>query len=338
MFQAFSRPAAARARSVVAALAIGAACTAAPHASGQATAWKPEKNVEIVVGLGPGSNQDRIARAIQRIWQEKALVPTTVSVANRVGGGGNVAWAFMAQRAGDPHYFQIVSSTMLTNHIIGTSTFHHADFTAVAMLGTQYIAHATRTEGGLRSGRELVDRMKADPAGASFGINSGLGNNLHIAIALVAKSAGADPRRLRIAVFQGNELMTAALGGHVEVIATVASNILPHMQAGKLRMLGVAAPQRLGGAMAEVPTWKEQGIDAVVPNFAGILGTRGMTPAQLAFWDGVFAKTAQTDEWKRELAANQWEGQYLSAADAAAYMRADYAKLKGVLTELGMAK
>ena len=51
----------------------------------QPAAWKPEKNIEIVVGLTAGSSQDRSARAIQSIAQAKALLGVTISVGNRVG-------------------------------------------------------------------------------------------------------------------------------------------------------------------------------------------------------------------------------------------------------------
>ena len=70
----------------VVALFLTATCTAFAQ-----QAWKPEKNVEIVVGLTPGSSQDRSARLLQSIWQNKNVVGVPVTVANRVGGAGNIA-------------------------------------------------------------------------------------------------------------------------------------------------------------------------------------------------------------------------------------------------------
>ncbi len=67
------------------------------------TQWKPEKNVEVVVGLAAGSFQDHTGRMIQKILQEQRLLGVTSSVVNRVGAGGIVAWAYLAQHAGDPH-------------------------------------------------------------------------------------------------------------------------------------------------------------------------------------------------------------------------------------------
>lgn len=301
--------------------------------------WKPEKNVEIVLGIAAGSNQDRIARTIQSIWRDKGLGLLNVasSVVHRPGGGGAVAWVYMNQHAGDPHYLQVASPTMLINHITGVSPYNFTDSTPIALLGSQYAALAVRLDSPLKSGRDLLERLRKDPASVAFGTNN-RGSTLHILIATVVKTAGADVRTLKMAVFQGGELMTALLGGHIDVIATVASSILPHMQAGKMRMIGIAAPRRLAGTLAEVATWKEQGVEAVVPNWAGVMGTKGMSSPQITFWDGVFARTVQTDEWKQELERNFWEAQYLNSADYTKYLRDEYAQHKPVLTDLGLVK
>jgi putative tricarboxylic transport membrane protein len=299
--------------------------------------WRPEKNVEIVVGLTAGSSQDRTGRTLQKIWQDANALGVTSTVVNRVGGGGQVAWSYLSQRAGDAHYLQIASPTIITSQVTGASKFTFADFTPMALLGTQYVAAAVRTESPLGSGRELIARLKRDPYSLSLGINSA-GSALHILAGMLVKGAGGDPKKARIAVFQGAELMTAALGGHVDCVVTVASNILPHVEAGKLRMLGVAAPRRLGGALAAVPTWQELGLDLVVSNWAGVFGVKGMSAPQIAYWDGVLAASVASADWKAFLAANQWDAEYLNSADYTKFLRAEDAKLRSALTDLGLAK
>ena len=75
----------------------------------------------------------------------------------------------------------------------------------------------------------------------------------------IAKAAGGDAKKLRTVVFQGGgEAITALMGGHIDVNSSAANNVVPHMEAGKLRVLGVAAPKRLGGVLAAAPTWYEQ--------------------------------------------------------------------------------
>jgi putative tricarboxylic transport membrane protein len=306
-------------------------------ASAQQAAWKPEKNIEIVVGLTAGSSQDRSARAIQSITQVRGLLGVNSTVVNRVGGGGNVAWNYLSMHAGDAHWVQIASPTILTNYIIGTSQYTYGDFTPLALLGNQYIGYAVRAESPLKTLRDLTERLRADPASVSIGTNS-LGSFLHMMIALTARAAGADPKKLKLVIFQGGELMTAGLGGHVDVIATVTSNLLPHVQTGKLRMLGVSSARRLGGALAQTPTLKEQGVDVVLANWQGVFGPPKLSPAQIAYWDNVFGRLVKTEEWRRDQDLNLWESDYLDAAGYARFLKRDYEQAKAVFIELALAR
>jgi putative tricarboxylic transport membrane protein len=293
--------------------------------------------VEIVVGLTAGSSQDRGARAIQSIAQAKSLLGVTSSVVNRVGGGGNVAWSYLAQHAGDAHWLQIASPTILTGYIIGTSQSTYTHFTPLALLGNQYIGLAVRADSGLKTARDVIERLRADPSSLSFGINS-LGSYLHLVGAITARAAGIDPKKLKLVVFQGAELMTAGLGGHVDVIVTVTSNLLPHVQAGKLRIVGISSERRLGGALSSVPTLKEQGVDAVLANWQGVFGPPKLSPPQIAFWDGVFGRLLKTDEWKRDQEQNLWESEYLDAAAYTRFLKTEFEFAKATFIELGLAR
>lgn len=312
-------------------------CLFAMAAHAQTAAWKPERNVEIVVGLTAGSSQDRSARAIQNIAQAKALLNVTSNVVNRVGGAGNVAWTYLAQHAGDAHWFQIASPTILTNHIIGSAQFTYTDYTPLAMLGNQYIGLAVRTGSPIKTGRDLLERLRTDPSAVTVATNS-TGSYLHIVCALTARAAGLDPKKLKLVIFQGSELMTAALGGHVDVIATVTSNLLPHVQSGKLRLLGISSARRLGGELAQVPTLKEQGVDAVLANWQGVIGPPKLTAAQIAYWDSVFSRLVKTDEWRADQERNFWESEYLNAQEYTRFLKADYDQAKAIFIELGLAR
>ena len=319
------------------ALAGAALLSAGAAMAAQAPAWKPEKNVEVIVGTTPGSALDGAARLMQKIWQERSLLGVTSSVVNKPGGNMTVAGAYLSQRTGDPHYFQVISPTMLTDHIIGSGTYSYTDFTPVALLGSQYLAIATRADSPLKSGRDLIAQLKRDPTSASFGIN-GVGNSLHILIAVLCKAAGVDVKKVRTVAFNGGELMTAALGGHVDVVSTVLSNVAPHVAAGKLRILGIAAPERIGGALADVPTWREQGVDAVVRNWWAVIGAKNLTVEQLAYWDRVMTATTGSAEWKQELAKNYFDDKYLNSAETSVFLRDEYLRLRASLVELGLAK
>src|SRR5688572_1733415 len=97
--------------------------------SAQPAAWLPTKPVEMLVGVSAGGGIDRTARIIQKIMQDRRLVPTPVNVVNKPGGGGTIAQAYLNQRAGDAHYFELTATSLLTNHILGRTPAGHRDYT-----------------------------------------------------------------------------------------------------------------------------------------------------------------------------------------------------------------
>jgi len=323
-------------RLVSLALALAAAVDAA---FAQPPAWKPARNVEIVVGVSPGGGIDRTARILQKILQERRLIDVTATVVNKPGGGSTIAQAYLSQHAGDAHYFEISATSILTNHITGKSQYSHKDFTPIAMLSDEYIGFLVREDSPLKTGKDLLGLLKAAPETLPIGIATAAGNTNHIAAGLAAKAAGGDVKKLRVVIFgSGGESMTALLGGHVGLVATPAANAIPHLQSGKMRVIAIAAPARLEGALAAVPTWKEQGASIVVANWRPVVGPRGLSAPQVAFWEEVFAKLSRSDEWSAEIAQSGGVNHYMNSRDLAAFFDVEYAQFKAVLTELGLAK
>jgi len=318
-------------------LAFALAVTA-PAALSQ-TPWKPDRNVEIVVGDSAGGGIDRTARLIQKIFQEQKLLGVTSAVVNKPGGGSTIAQAYLNQRAGDAHLWEITATSLLTNHITGKSAFGHKDFTPVAMLYDEYIGFLVRQDSPLKTGKDLLNALKTDPDSLPIGIATAAGNTNHIAAGLAAKAAGGDVKKLKVVVFgSGGESMTALLGGHVGVVATPSANAIPHLQAGRMRVLAIAAPSRLDGALAAVPTWKEQGENIIVANWRPVVGPKGWSAAHVAYWEDVLAKVTRSDEWKNEVARSGGVNHYMNSRDLAAYFDSQYAQFKAVLMELGLAK
>lgn len=312
--------------------------TTAPAAAAT-LAWKPDKPVELVAPSAPGGGTDLTARTIQRILQDRRLIDVPTAIVNKTGGGGNVALAYLAQRPADGLCLEVATALLLTNRILGTSTYHYTDFTTIAQLNSEYVAFAVRPDSAIRSGRDLLDRLKSDAASVSIAVGTSLGGANHIASALAARAAGGDPRKLKTIVFKSSvESVIALMGGHIDVVASSASLLAPQMKAGTIRVIAISAPRRSEGAFAAVPTWKEQGQDIVADNFRALIGPAGMSQAQLAYWDDVFARLAQTEEWKKDMESNLWENNYRGSRESRNYFESQYEISRKVLVELGMAK
>lgn len=300
--------------------------------------WRPVKPVEIVAVNAPGGGGDRIARILVKILQELRHVQTPVSVVNKPGGGGSVAYAYINQRPADGHYLVLGGRAILTNHIAGLGP-SYTDLTPVATLFDEYISVTVKPDSPITSGRDLVERVKNDPAALSFGIATSLGNPNHQGVAAALKAAGLDVKKVKNVIFpSGGAATSALLGGHIDVVPISVAFAASLLRNGQVRLIAVTSPTRLSGVIADVPTWREQGYDAVVSTWRALVGPKGMTEGQIAYWEGVIRRVIETDEWKNELETNFWTSRYTGSVGTRKYMESDNEQVKAFLTDLGMAK
>jgi putative tricarboxylic transport membrane protein len=301
--------------------------------------WKPEGNIEIVVPSGPGSGLDTTARTLQRIIQDNKLLGVSSTVMNKPGAGGTLAYLYINQRPGNPHYLSITSPGVVTNKIIGTSTIDFRDLTPLAHLFDENIAFMVLPDSKVRDVKTLVAMVRKDPTSVTFGIATALGGANHIATASALKAAGVELKNLRNAVYKsGGEVTIALLGGHVDVVPIAAPIAVPHLEAGKIRVIAVSSEKRMTGALAGVPTWREQGVDSTYSTWRGVVGPKGMTKEQISYWDGLFAKVMASDAWKKSMEANGWVSNPLNSEQSRDLLERERQEHQAILTELGMAK
>ena len=299
--------------------------------------WKPEKAIEILVGVTPGGPADTSARMIQKILQDKRMVSVPVSVSNKAGANNALAWLYLNQHAGDAHFIAMTLPNIVTNRITGSHELSFADITPLAQLNSETIVFSVKADSTIKSGTELMARLKANPASLSIAF-SNIGSANHIGAGLVMKTAGFDVRKLKFVAFKGaSEAVTALMGGHVDVVASSASTVAPQLQSGALRLIAVAAQRRMASHPA-VPTWREQGVAANFSNWRGVIGPKGMNAAQIAWWDDILGKIVRSDEWTKEVAQYGWESEYMNSAESRKFLERQHEELKGILGELGLAK
>lgn len=301
--------------------------------------WQPEKNIEIIVPTSPGGGLDQFGRLIQKLVRDQRLVPGTTSVVNKAGGGGLIGFNYLNQYAADGHYLIVHTPTLLTNYILGKGNISHRDVTPLAELYSEYIVIMVRTESPLRNGNDLIQELKKNPAGLSIGIATSLGNHNHTGVALPLKAAGINVRSLKTVIFGSvADCTTALLGGHIDIVPTPPGNVVHLASGGKVRGIAISGPTRIPGPFADVPTWKELGIDIVFTTTRNIAGPKGIAPDRVAFWDNVFQSMVQSSEWTKNLEKRSLNNTFRKSAETERHLQAQYDELKEVLTDLGLVK
>jgi putative tricarboxylic transport membrane protein len=209
----------------------------------------------------------------------------------------------------------------------------------VVYLFDEYIAVTVKPVSPIRTGKDLLAFMKRDPTAISFGIATSLGAPNHAGVAAAFKVAGFDIKKTKNVIFpSGGAASTALMGGHVDVVPISVAFAASLLRNGQVRLIAVTAPERLPGILKDVPTWKEQGADAVVSQWRVLIGPKGMTGGQVAYWENVMRRMMEAEEWKNEMETNFWRANFQSGAEARKFLARDYAEAKAFLTELGLAK
>jgi putative tricarboxylic transport membrane protein len=318
-------------------MVLATALIAAGAASAQ-EAWKPARAVTLIAPNAPGGTSDRTARELQRLFQKHKLVDVAVNVVNRPGGGGTLALNQLNSSAGDPHVLLITTSAVISNHITGLVSFNYTDFTPLALLLGDNYGVNVRADSTIPSARAMLDQARKNPEALTFGMSS-IGGTNHTSLVAALKKGGVDVKRVKMVTFAGGgQISLQLLGGHVDVINTGLGNMVDHLVQGRMRTLAITGPRRMGGAFADVPTWREVGVDVSLIGWRGMLGAKGLTPAQVAYWDDVFRKVVQTEDWKADLQKNYWLDIYANAAGMRKWLDSEHAEVRALLTELGMAK
>lgn len=307
-------------------------------ASVTAQAWKPTKTVELVVGSAPGGAPDVLARVVQNIFQSKGLVPSS-AVINKPGAANTIGWAYLNQHRGDAHYIATVSPTLLGNKIMGTSPLTYTHFTPLNIIAREFVVLSVKADSPIKTLADLTARMRKDPQSLSWAFATARGNHNHIVMSLYLKSIGVDPAKVKTVIYPGGgPALTAMLGGHVDVYVASPRSMYPLQQEGRARILGVSAATRQKGPLAELPTFREQGSNAVYFTWRGFMGPKDMKPGEIAFWDTTFATLAKSPEWLKETEKQFWDPTYTLSTAFLKQLETEFEQTRVILNDLGLAK
>jgi putative tricarboxylic transport membrane protein len=315
------------------------ALVSVPGAQAQQTggSWKPEGNVEFVVGAGAGGENDRIARAIQHVLTKEHLVDS-MTVLNRPGAAQTIAINYLASKKGDANAIGLASGSFI-NAIARNGSNLHKNVTALMKLFDAYQCYFAKVDSPIKTMADVRDRLRADPASVTFAFPVGLGSPLHVSAVNVGKAAGVAASKVIAVVYNsGSDVSAQVAGGHVDVGITSIGSAMPLIQAGKLRMLGIASPERLAGELKDYPTLREQGLDVVTANSYTVLVPNGLTLEQIAFWTRALDKVLADPDFKIELERNFWVPQPIRYPDSVKWLQDDYDENRAILKEIGLAQ
>ena len=285
---------------------------------------------------GPGSGQDQFVRAVAQILRDEWLA-SGIEIENVIGGNGTAAIARVIQSgAGDGNRVLGVGATSIIFPLTNKVDFDLSDLTPIVRLLGDYQCLVVAADSDIKTLDDLIAKIKADPGSVPNG-GSVAGSNDNIFFAQFVGLIGGDVKRVNHIPHPNSGEVAVSLLSHQVVVATgTPQDFAGQVEAGKVRILAVAAPERVEGV--DAPTFKELGVDLVSPLSRGFYANKDITPEQKAALEDMFAKMAKSEAWKKLLAERHWADQYQTSADYGAFVEDATVKAKNVLKTLGFIK
>jgi putative tricarboxylic transport membrane protein len=312
-------------------IAIAVICAAAV---GPANAYQPTRPVEVVVHTGPGGGSDLLARAVATMIEKERLLPVRMQVVNKTGGGGAVAAAYLAEKAGDQNTIGFFTGVWLTGPLTSAEAkVTLRDLTPIARLVLEPALIAVKADAPYKTLGDFIAAAKQHP-GQLKQSGGSVTSRDNVVRQLLQKTTGA--RWAFISFPGGGERIAALLGGHVNMMVIEPAEAGEHIRAGNMRVLAQVSDTRLP-AFPDVPTLKEAGFDVpAVPQVRGVVAPPGIPAENVAYWDDIFRRLTRTASWRKFLADNQFEDGYQNAAELAKFYGEFTERMRTILQEAGI--
>jgi putative tricarboxylic transport membrane protein len=299
-----------------------------------AFAYKPTRPVEVVVHTGPGGGSDLLARAVATMMEKERLLPVRMQVVNKTGGGGAVAAAYLAEKAGDQNTIGFFTGVWLTGPLTSAEAkVTLRDLTPIARLVLEPALIAVKADAPYRTLADFISAAKEHP-GQLKQSGGSVTSRDNVVRQLLQKATGA--RWAFISFPGGGERIAALLGGHVNMMVIEPAEAGEHIRAGNMRVLAQVSEARLSG-FPDVPTLKEAGYDVpAVPQVRGVVAPPGIPAENVAYWEDAFRRLTRTASWRKFLADNQFEDGYQNSAELAKFYGEFTERMRGILQEAGV--
>jgi tripartite-type tricarboxylate transporter receptor subunit TctC len=226
-----------------------------PATAAQAQKY-PERPIRLIVPFSPGGTSDLLGRVVGQRLAEG--LGTTVVVDNRGGGGGTLGAALAAQAAPDGYTLLVPHVGLAVNETLYSKKQYNAlkDLVPISRVGETPCAVVVSNNLPAKTMQELIALAKKQP-GKFNASSAGVGSAAHLALALLEYSAGL--KFNHIPFKGGGPSMIAVVSGEVDLSIPAYPTAVPHIKAGKLRIVAVTGPKR-EPTVPNVPTLAEAGV------------------------------------------------------------------------------
>jgi putative tricarboxylic transport membrane protein len=314
---------------------LATACGVTRDDAGGGAADSTLTDLRIMVPNNPGGGYDITARTAAKAMEDAGIVPA-IEVFNLAGAGGTVALARLVNERGNGELMMMMGLGVVGSQYTNQSAATLADTTALARLIEEPGIIVVSADSPYQTLDDLLQAWKADPGSVTVGGASSPGGPDHLLPMQLAQTVGIDPKQVNYVGYDsGGELLPAVLGNKLGFAASGVGEYLDQIQAGTIRVLAVTSEERLDNL--DAPTLTEQDIDLVFTNWRGLVAPPDIDDASRDALVGALDALHESSQWRDALETNGWTDAYLTGEEYAEFVSAQDQRVRGVLSELGLA-
>ncbi len=313
--------------------AAGLATTSVPLR--RAAAQAPAVDLlRLFVPSGAGGGWDSVARAMERVLRENGQIGGA-QVENVTGAGGAIGLPRFIALRGRRNTLMVSGLSMLSAVIATRSPVSLADVIPLARLQGEAFVLVVPASSPIRDIAQFVAELRANPRGMSVGAGAAGGVD-HMMYGLLGKALGIPANQLAYVAFNsGGPAATAILGGQVRAGLSGFAEWQGHIEAGRMRVLGISSSERLPGI--DIPTLREGGVDCVFYNWRALFAPPGIPEEHAGQLEALVEAMARSGAWQSECERRGWQQLYLPRREFAPWLSQETASVEAVLKDLGLA-
>ena len=287
----------------------------------------PARLVEIVVPFAAGGGTDLIARVLTERLSE--TLRQRFVIINRPGASTNIGTAAVANAPADGYTLLLTSISLAANPSLYRKLAFdpQRDLAPIALIANSPSILVVNPSLPVSSLGELIAHLKARPGELNYA-SYGAGSGPHLAAGLLQDVTGT--KMQHVPYGGGNPATMGVLRGEVQLLLAGSLAVLPLIQSGGLKALGIAAEQR-AAALPDVPTFREQGIDYITGTWFGLLAPAKTPPEVIALLNREVLAALRSEAVRARIAEQGADVADGSPEDFARFLKQETERLSAVI-------
>lgn len=291
-------------------------------------------NLTLIAPAGAGGGWDGFARETQQAMRVTRIA-NNAQVVNIPGAGGTIGLGKFSTMDGQADTLLATGTAMVGGIALNDSPVGFDDTTLLARVAEDYDVLIAAADSPYNTLGDVMSVWQEDPEGFVW-TGGSAGSVDHLTIAQLALLGDIPPSSITyIPKSGGGEAIQTLLSGTTDFASTGFNEVSDQIEAGRVKALGVASPERLAG-FENIPTMSEQGFEVTLTNWRGWLGAPGITEDETAQLVDILEATRNSAEWQGALERNKWTDVWLTGQEFADFIAEDTRRIEDLLKELGL--